>query len=144
MSQARIIITIDDIGYNPFIDESAIKLIETLVNRIAIFTTYQDIKYIKNYISTDKVGIHLNLTSGKCLGKSNTTLTDKHGNYFKPIAKDICEIETFLNKYIENHINSLFIGDIINELQLQLNTFKKSLGTEPSFITFHHDMNQRF
>ena len=147
MNFANLIVTADDLGYNNAIDKASLELSQTVVNRVAIFTNFynlSNISYLEKFINKDRIGIHFNLTSGKCLNKKiqNTSLIDKYGLFIEPKNYDsYTNIEQCLENYIQKHVNELSLTDIKEELLTQLNKYKKAIGI-PSFITFHHDIDR--
>ena len=124
----------DDFGITHNVNKGIIKLISkkrlTEISCIVLTENFKrDAKKIKTFKNKVGIGLHLTLTDFKPLSKK----------YSLKVNGNMPSNKSLLYKCMLKRIDK---KQIFNEIDLQIQNFKKYLGFDPNFIDGHHHVHQ--
>jgi predicted glycoside hydrolase/deacetylase ChbG (UPF0249 family) len=129
----KIIFNADDFGYSKGINYG---IIESCKHGVVRSTTVMANMHAFDHaielawgLSELKIGVHLNISSGKSLGTGYKTLTDENGEFFK---------HTFLYGAVDEGLIDL--AEVENEYNLQIEKIANA-GIAPSHLDGHHHLH---
>jgi predicted glycoside hydrolase/deacetylase ChbG (UPF0249 family) len=135
----KIIVTADDFGAHPFIDEGIRKaVLAGCVNTVSAFMTFEDpISRISKLLNDAgkagvelNVGIHVSLTAGTpVLFDEAFTLTYEGGKFME------------IDQYKYDQVDPV---EVHNEVRAQVSKFRDELGMPPDHLSCHHGIMYLF
>lgn len=133
-----VIINADDCGINKEVDAEIERFIQLgKITSTTVMANMDDLEGAKNlydlYKDNISFGVHVNLTNGEPLTKSQALLD--YGYYKEEDGKVLLNGYPFINKQIPKYLHQ----DIINECVAQINRVRDA-GIEVSHIDSHHLM----
>lgn len=136
--QRKFIVTADDYGLSPIIDDAVQSAIaRKLVTAVSVFPNVRDengnfsvakAKILKNSFPHVSVGMHFTITSGEMISGAVDPLTKKRGR-----KKD------FFKGVISQNPDNVSVDNLEKELQAQIDVFEKD-GVEIDFFSDHHGL----
>lgn len=134
----RIIINADDCGLNQTVDAEIERFIQLgKITSTTVMANMDDLigakRLFDNYKDRISFGVHVNLTDGEPLTRSQALLD--YGYFKKEEGKIVLNGYPFINKRIPRWLHQ----DIINECVAQINSVR-DIGIEISHIDSHHLM----
>lgn len=145
MAIARVRITADDAGVSSSIDKAIITLSEIgALSHAAVFLNAPRTVAMIEESTLLRLVPHLTLTYGIPISgvSSNTHLIKSNGNFVAPLDFYNGDVRKSIKRWKNNALLDKDNKYLTQELSLQLSYFKKLVGYQPDFITYHHDVDK--